>query len=96
MSIARVNEFRAKDGRAEELWQLLQTVVALIQSSPGCEMVRLFQQEEDPTRLAIVEIWANKGAHEVAAAKVPRDLVEKATEMMDLRPHGEFYRLYPS
>lgn len=96
MSVARVNEFRAKDGRAEELWQLLQSVVALIKASPGCEMVRLFQQEKDPARLAIVEIWADKDAHEAAAATVPRDLVEKATDMLEFRPHGEFYRLYPA
>jgi len=96
MSIARVNQFRSKEGRADDLWLLLQSVVALIKAAPGCEMVRLLQQEEDPTRLAIVEVWASKEAHAAAAAKVPRDLVEKATEMLDLRPHGEFYRIYPA
>lgn len=92
MSITRINEFHAKDGRADDLHKFLISVIPTIESSAGCQSCRLLQHLDDPTRLVVVEIWESVEAHQTAVKRIPPDSFAEAMKMLVETPKGAYFR----
>ena len=71
MAITRINEFQAKPDRAAALCDFLRSVIARIIDAPGCRSCELLVQHDDPTRLAIIEVWGSVEAHQASASRIP-------------------------
>src|SRR5213594_2530548 len=71
MEITRINEFQAKPDQAAALRDFLRSVIARIIDAPGCRSCELLVQRDDPTRLAIIEVWDSVEAHQASVSQIP-------------------------
>src|SRR5437879_1259853 len=71
MAITRINEFQAKPDKAAALCDFLRSIIARIIDAPGCRSCELLVQRDDPTRLAIVEVWDSVDAHQASVSRIP-------------------------
>lgn len=95
MSTVRINEFEAIDGRREELRGVLESVVPIIRASAGCVSCQLLESDDQPRRFVVIETWATRDAHQLAASKIPADLLRRAMTLVADVPRGAYYRDVP-
>jgi quinol monooxygenase YgiN len=55
-----VAEFRANDGKTEELIAALHVLMKPTHKEPGCERYELNQRTDDPRWITFVEKWKNR------------------------------------
>jgi len=55
-----VAEFRAKEGKTDELLAALYVLMAPTHKEPGCMRYELNQREDDPRWITFVEKWKDK------------------------------------
>lgn len=91
MSVTRINDFRAKEGKADALRALLGQVIPSIASSPGCVSCKLLQSEDNPARLVVLEVWDSIESHKAAVKDIPPDAFATVMELLDGRPSGEYF-----
>jgi quinol monooxygenase YgiN len=92
MSVTRINEFQAVEGKAGDLKTLVESFLPIIQASPGCQSCQLLQSEDDPHRLVILEVWDNPESHQASLSKVPPQTFQQAMALLANRPRGGYYR----
>jgi len=83
MAIGRIGKFQARPEQCENLREFLISLLPLIKSSRGCESVQLYQQQEDPTRFTMLEVWLREKPNERlvdAWKKYARGIWEQLTE----------------
>ena len=93
MSIVRINEFHAPEGRGAELQQLLSGVIDIIRDAPGCQDCELLVDPADGTRLAIIERWIDVASHQAAAARIPPEQMAAVKPLLAEPPKGRYYAL---
>lgn len=93
MSIARINEFEARESKAAELGDLLLAVVETIRSAPGCRTCQLLRNTRQAGRFVIYELWDNEAAQRAAANTVPPGLMQKTVALLAGPPKSALYRL---
>jgi quinol monooxygenase YgiN len=59
--IARV---KARPGKVDELLSVLSSIVEPTRKEAGCISYKLFQNNQDPTDIALIEEWKNNAALE--------------------------------
>lgn len=91
MSITRINEFRARAGKTDELREFLVSILPGISSSDGCQSCELLQSYEDPVRYLVVEVWESIEAHRASVTGIPPDSLTRATALLDGSPRGEYF-----
>jgi quinol monooxygenase YgiN len=91
MSITRINEFRAKDGKAEELRVFLAALIPTIAAIAGCQSCQLLQHHDEPTRLIVLEIWESIAAHQASVQHIPPEALAEVMTLLDGRPTGAYY-----
>ena len=91
MTITRINQFEAKEGSDEKLYEFLQSVGSVIKKSPGCRSSRLLRGTENPAHLAIVEEWESIEAYQNAAGAIPPESLNQAMSMFARPPSGAYY-----
>lgn len=94
MSVTRINEFRAIDGRQDELRLALTNLLPSIRASEGCLSVHLLQSESDPTRVVVVEVWRDHSTHQAAARAIPQTSLHKVMPLLATLPLGGYYSEY--
>ena len=92
MRVTRINEFRAKDEKAEALRTFLAPVIPMIASSAGCLSCQLLQSHENPTRFVVLEVWDSIESHQTAVRDIPDEAFAEVMELLDGAPVGEYYR----
>ena len=92
MTITRINEFRAAAGKAEALHTFLASVLTLIRDADGCRSVELFVGHDDPSYLAIIEVWDSVESHQAAAGRVPPAKLAEVQPLLAEPPKGRYYR----
>src|SRR5260370_26627226 len=95
MVITRINEFQAKPDGAAALRDFLRSVVARIIDAPGCRSCELLVQRDDPTRLAIIEVWDSVEAHQASVSRIPPGLLEQARTLFAVPPRRAYYHRVP-
>ena len=91
MSITRINEFQAQEGKGEALRDLIQSFVPMIESSDGCQSCQLLQSQEDPTRIVVIEIWDSTEAHQASMKNIPPGALQEAMKLLAGPPKGGYY-----
>jgi quinol monooxygenase YgiN len=91
MSVTRINEFRAKEGKADALRTFLTRIIPTIASSTGCLFCQLLQSHENPTRLVVIEVWDSIGSHQASMRDIPPEEFAEVMELLDGTPVGECY-----
>jgi len=93
MSISRIGETQAKPELIEELHDFLISIMPLIQSSPGCEAVQLYQSQDEPTKFLMIEVWDSVESHRASVKNIPSDLLAKIQPMLASPPSGNYFAL---
>jgi quinol monooxygenase YgiN len=93
MSIYRIGETQAKPELIEELREFLASIMPMIQSSTGCESVQLYQNQDDPTKFTMIEVWDSVESHRASAKNIPVQLLEKIRPLLASAPSGNYYEL---
>lgn len=93
MSISRISQFEAREGRAPELRELLVSVVETIKPAPGCRTCQLLRNTQEAGRFVIYELWDDESAQRAAANTVPPGLMQKIVALLVGTPRSAYYRL---
>jgi quinol monooxygenase YgiN len=93
MPIARIGEFQAKPGLGEKLREFLISILPLIKSSWGCESVQMYQNQEDPTRFTMIEIWDSIESHQASVKNIPSETLAEIRPLLGSAPGGSYYEL---
>jgi quinol monooxygenase YgiN len=91
MSITRINEFQAKAGQIDGLHEFLISIMPIIQSSNGCESCQLLQNQDDPTRFIVLEVWVSAEAHKTSLKNVSPEKFVKIKPLLAGSPSGAYY-----
>lgn len=91
MSIARINEFKAKQGLGDALREHVKSFVPMITASPGCLQCNVLQSEDDPDLIVVFEMWESVDAHMNSVKNVPPESLEEAMDLMDAPPRGGYF-----
>ena len=91
MSVTRINDFRAKEGKAGALLAFLGQIIPSITSSKGCLSCKLLQSQDNPARFVVLEVWDSIESHKAAVKDIPPDAFATVMELLDGRPSGEYF-----
>jgi quinol monooxygenase YgiN len=92
MTITRINQFEAKPGLQEQLFESLRSVISIIEKSPGCKSCQLLRSTENPAHLAIIEVWESIQDHQNAAKAIPPEKMTQAMALFAKPPSGAYYK----
>ena len=91
MSVTRIGEFKAQEGKAERLRALLSAALPAIRSSKGCRSCQLLQSQSDPARILVIEVWDSIEAHQASVKSITPEAVEKARSLLVTAPRAGYY-----
>ena len=91
MSITRFTEFQAQEGPGDALRELIRSFVPKIESSEGCHSCQLLQNQKDPTRIVVIEVWHSTEAHQASVKNISPEAMEEATKLRAGPPQGGYY-----
>lgn len=93
MSVTRIGEVQANPELVEALRDFLLSIMPLIKSSPGCVSVTLYQEQDDPTRFVITEIWENVESHQASVRNIPPEKLTAIRPLLASAPSGRYFDL---
>ncbi len=91
MSITRVNEFTALEGKAEALGDYLASIVPVIESADGCIYCQLLRGHDDPSRFLVIETWDSIASHQLSVQGIDRKEFLRAMQMLAVSPRAEYF-----
>jgi quinol monooxygenase YgiN len=87
-----MGEIKAREGQGEALLALLEAhFVAGIESSAGWVAYQVLRRQDDPDRIAIVEVWQDVEAHRASARAIPAEVISQFRELVADAPAGGYY-----
>lgn len=92
MSIVRVNEFIAAEGKSAELFSFLQTLVPYISNAAGCISCELLKHNEHDEQFMIIERWDCIENHQLAITNYPQEDMQAAMNLFGAAPKGSYYK----
>lgn len=92
MSITRINNFQARDGEGNALYDFLKSILPLIQEAEGNISCKILQNEEDPTDIVVYEVWESKEDHKNSVKTIPPNLMMEAMKFIAAPPSGTYYK----
>ena len=92
MTIIRINQFEAKKGLEEQLFEFLRSVISIIEKSHGCRSCQLLRRTDDSAQLAIIEEWGSIDDHQNAARAIPPEKMAQAMALFAKPPSGAYYK----
>jgi quinol monooxygenase YgiN len=93
MSIARIGNFTGKPGQIDELKAFLFSIIPMIKSSSGCESVQLYQDQDDPSRFIMIEIWDSIESHQASVKNIPPETLAGIRPLLGSNPQGNYYEM---
>jgi quinol monooxygenase YgiN len=94
--ITRINEFHAAPGQADALIAQLRSVLPTITAAPGCRSCELLQGLDEPSRVALVEVWDTVESHKAALKTAPHGMFEPVGKLLDRPPTGAYFKGAPA
>jgi len=91
MAITRINNFEAKVGSEQALYEFLQSVISVVKECSGCFGCQLLRSIENPANLVIIEQWDNVESHKQAAGAIPSEKLKDAFALFAKPPAGVYY-----
>ena len=93
MGVTRIGEFQAKEGLAEDLQGFLLSIMPMIESSEGCESVRLYQSQEDPSKFTMIEVWDNVESHQASVKNISPKKLGEFQPLLAASPSGSYFNV---
>jgi quinol monooxygenase YgiN len=93
MSIYRIGSFQARADLVQDMQDFLYSIMPLIQSAEGCEAVQLFQNQEDPTKFTMIEVWDSIESHRASVKNIPTEKLAEIGPLLAAAPSGNYYNL---
>ncbi|WDE12984.1 putative quinol monooxygenase [Thalassomonas haliotis] len=91
MSVTRINEFLAAEGKAEELFTFLKSLMSYISSSDGCESCEVLQSNDNEHIFVVIEKWNSEHSHKQSIENYPKEKMAAAMPLIGAPPKGSFY-----
>lgn len=91
MSIVRINEFVAAEGKTHELYEFLEQLVPYINNASGCLSCELLKHNEQSEQFMIIERWDCIESHQLAITNYPKDDMQAAMSLFGAPPKGNYY-----
>ena len=92
MSITRINEFQAAEGKAGDLFIFLKSLVPYISSSDGCISCEVLRNIENQEKFAVIEKWESIEFHKKSIENFPKEEMQEAMSLFGVPPLGNYYR----
>jgi quinol monooxygenase YgiN len=64
----------------------------IIKSSPGCESVQLCQDQNDPARFLMIEIWDSVESHQASVRNIPAEKLGEIRPLLAGSPSGSYFQ----
>ena len=93
MSIYRIGSFQARGDLLQDMQDFLYSIMPLIRSSQGCEAVQLFQNQDDPTKFTMIEVWDSVESHRASVKNIPPEKIAEIGPLLASAPSGNYYQL---
>lgn len=91
MSVARVGEFRAAEGKADALADFLASVRDIVLGSEGAIACDVFRDRADPGRFLVIERWQTVEAHQASVKNIPPEMFRAAMALFAEPPKGSYF-----
>ena len=91
MTVTRINEFKAADGKSEESYLFLKSILGYIQSSVGCESCELLRNQDHDDKFVVIEKWSSVEAHINSIEAFPPNEMQAAMLLFAGPPKGDYY-----
>ena len=91
MSVYRIGETRAKSDQVEALRVFLLSIMPTIKTSAGCEAVQLYQNQDDPTKFTLIEVWDSIESHQASVQKIPTEKLAEIRTLLAAAPSGSYF-----
>ncbi|MFQ5631754.1 MAG: putative quinol monooxygenase [bacterium] len=92
MSITRINNFQAQEGKENTLRDLINSFVPMIKSSEGCQSCQVLQNHDDPAQIVVIEVWDSVETHQASAKNAPPEALQEAMQLLAMPPKGAYYK----
>jgi heme oxygenase (mycobilin-producing) len=93
VSITRIGESQAREGKVEELREFLISILPIIRSSEGCESVEMYQNRDDASKFVIIEKWESVELHQASVKDIPPEKLAEIRPLLASAPSGGYYEL---
>jgi quinol monooxygenase YgiN len=90
MSVVRINEFTCAEGKSDELYKFLKSLVPYISNSDGCVSCEVLQQQDNKCEFVVIEKWNCVEDHTKSIANFPREEMEAAVPLFGAPPKGRY------
>jgi quinol monooxygenase YgiN len=91
MSISRIGELQAGEGKTEELRAFLISIMPGIQASEGCESVELYQSQDEPSKFMMIEVWDSVESHRASVKNIPPEKLGEIRPLLADSPRGSYF-----
>ena len=91
MSITRVNELQAAEGKSEELYSFLASLMDYISGCDGCLSSELLRSQDEADRFMVIEKWASVADHKASLANYPKEKMQAAMPLIGGTPTGRYF-----
>ncbi len=81
MSITRINEFQAAEGKAEELFGFLKSLIPHISSSEGCKSCEVLRNKDSQESFVVIEKWDSIESHQKSIKSYPKEKMQAAMNL---------------
>jgi quinol monooxygenase YgiN len=95
MSVTRINQFIAAEGKGSALRDALRSLVHVIESADGCLSCQLLQSRQEATHLILIEVWENEEIHRLSLEDIPAGVFDAARALLAVPPNGDYYDYCP-
>jgi heme oxygenase (mycobilin-producing) len=91
MSVKRIGEVQAKEGRIDDLREFMKSILPLIRGSEGCLSCELLQNQADTSKFLMVEVWESVEAHQASVKVIPPAKLDEIRSLLAAPPSGDYY-----
>ena len=91
MSVSRIGEFKANEGKTDELRDFMISIIPMILSSEGCVSCQMFQNQDDPSKFFMIETWSSIESHQASVKNIPPEMLGQIRPLLASSPSGSYF-----
>jgi len=91
MRITRISEFQAADGKSEELFDFLKSLIPYISASEGCISCEVLRNNDNKEYFTVIEKWDSIEFHKRSIENFPKEEMQAAMNLFGAPPKGSYY-----
>jgi heme oxygenase (mycobilin-producing) len=91
MTVYRIGEVHAKEETIESLRDFMISIMPLIKGSQGCLSCQFYQDQENPARFIMVEVWESAEAHQASVKNIPPEKLSEIRPLLGAAPGGGYF-----